>query len=289
MARWSAVVALVLLALAAGCTKLPKSTSLLTSAETSDHVALEVFFARFPLESTTVAQALWSSVDEQAIELDSRRRLQANGFLVGQVGGQLPAPIVDLLHVSDDAPVPTVAQTTVIDTAKPPAVHRKLIDVFQYDMPNHIVVMGERERQARLIVLYRDEADGGAVRGWPFKNAKGSLVTKVIPQSDGRVKLDIVPEIEYGESRRDIKPDEGGAFRMLYTPPTKTFESLRVSATLSPGEVLVFGCQPDRPGSLGQQFFTERQSDVLNQTVVLIRVLRGKSDELFAHQPLETE
>ena len=67
----------------------------------------------------------------------------------------------------------------------------------------------------------------------------------------------------------------------------KTFDRLRISADLAPGEILVFSCQGDRPGSLGQQFFTERQSDVLNQIVLLIRLVQGKAGDLFADQPRE--
>ena len=289
MARWPSALPLALLAVAASCAKLPKSNSLLPTAPASDHVALELFFVHLPSEDSSVSDTLWSSVDEQAIELAVRRRLLANGFMVGQVGGQLPAAVTDLLHVTDDAPTPTVAQASVIDPSKPTLVHRKLIDVYQIDTPNRIVVTGERERHAKLIVLFNDEAGNEAVRGWTFKNAQGSLVTKVVPQPDGRVKLDIVPEIEYGEPRPKFDPAEGGAWTYQLAPPHRTFDSLRLSAILSPGEVLVFGCRGDRPGSLGHQFFTERQSDALSQIVLLIRVMKARSDDLFLNQPLDAE
>ena len=282
MVRWPIALPLALLSVAA-CTHVPKTASLLPSSPAADHVALEVFFVHLPSDHSTLSEALWSSVDEQAIDLDVRRRLASNGFLVGRVGGQLPAAVTDLLQVTGDAPAPSVDEAAVIVPTKAPLMHRKLIDVYQIETPNRLVVTGDRERHPKWVALYRDDADG-AVRGQTFVNAQGSLLTKVFPQPDGRVKLDIVPEIEYGEARREIVPGEGGGFTVRFAPPHKTFDGLRLSAMLVPGEILVFGCRDDCPGSLGQQFFVERQHDALSQTIVLIRLLQAKSNDLFRNE-----
>lgn len=279
---------LALLVVAAGCAKLPKSTSLLAETPANDHVALELFFVRIAAEDQNIVDSLRSAMDEQAIPLDVRRRLNANGFVVGQMGGQLPAAVTDLLQISDEAPTLTLNEPPVVDLTRPSVVHRKLIDVYQTETPSRVVVTGDRERHARLVVLLRDEADDtAAVRGWIFKNVQGSLLTKVHPQPDGRVKLEIVPEVEHDEARKKIEPGEGGTWTYQLAQPRKTFDGLRLSATLSPGEVLVFTCQGDRPGSLGEQFFTERQSDVLNRIVLLIRVVQTKSDDLFGRKSVD--
>ncbi|MGH7139136.1 MAG: hypothetical protein ACREHD_25600 [Pirellulales bacterium] len=284
MFRWPTAFPLAFVAVAAGCAPLPKSASLLPTSPAADHVALEVFFVHLAADAATLTETLWSAVDEQAIDLDVRRRLASNGFLVGRVGGQPPAAVTELLQVSGDAPAPSVDEAPVIVPTKAPLMHRKLIDVYQTETPNRVVVTGDRERHPKLVVLYRDETDG-AVRGQTFKNAQGILLTKVLPQFDGRVKLDIVPEVEYGESRQQIEPGEGGAWTVQFAPPRKTFDGLRLSAMLLPGEMLIFGCRSDCPGSLGQQFFTDRQQDVQSQTIVLIRLVQAKSNDLFGNDP----
>ena len=103
MFRWPTALLLAWLATAAGCAKMPKSAPLLAGAPAADHVALELFFVHLASDKAAVADALWSSVDEQVVELDVRRRLEANGFIVGRVGGQLPAAITDLLQITSDA------------------------------------------------------------------------------------------------------------------------------------------------------------------------------------------
>lgn len=280
MFRWPTAMPLALVAVVAGCSQLPKSASLLPTSPSADHVAIEIFFVRLASEDAAVRQALWAAVDEQAIDLDVRRRLTANGFIVGRVGGQLPPAVTDLLKIRGDAPAPSVDEAPTIVPTQAPLVHRKLIDVYQLDTPNRVVVVGDRERLPKLVVLYRDETDG-AVRGQTFKNAQGSLLTKVVPQSDGRVKLDIVPEIEYDEPRQKIEPGEGGAWTAVFAQPSKTFDGLRLSATLFPGDLLIFGCRDEGAGSLGQQFFIERQSDVRYQTIVLMRLMQTTADDLF--------
>ena len=286
MLRWPSAMPIALLAVAASCTKLPKSASLMPATPVGEHVALEVFFVRVPAGDRTVLESLWSDVDEQAIPLDVRRRLSANGFVVGQIGGQLPAAVTDLLKIRDDAPTLDASKPTSVDLAKPTILHRKRIDVYRPDTPNQIVVTGERERHEKLHVLLCEEEDGTpVVRGQTFKAAQGRLLTKVHPQPDGRVKLDIVPEIEHGDPVRNFTAQEGGVLTFRVAPQCKTFDGLRVALDLSPGEMLVFSCQADRPGSLGQQFFTERQSDVLNQIVLMIRVVQGKGADLFTDSP----
>jgi hypothetical protein len=285
MLRWPTAVLLAVI-VAAGCTQLPKNTALLPGTSASDHVALEVFFVRIPLDDQAVLGPLYSEIDEQAIPLPTRRRLAENGFIVGQVGGQLPDVVSDLLKVSDDAPTPDPRQATVLDVTKPVPVRRKRIDIYQVETPNRIVVTGDRQRHEKLIVLYRDEVDETqAVCGWTFANARGSLLTKVHPQSDGRVQLDLVPEVEYGEEQSKVTPQEGGAWTVVSALPHKSFDGLRINAKLSPGEMLIMTCQGDRPGSLGQQFFTERQDDAPHQIVLMIRVVQGKADDLFTNQP----
>ena len=282
MSGWPSAMPLALLAVAAGCSKIPKNTSLTPPSPAADHVALEVFFVRIAAGDKATTGPLWAALDEQAVPLEARRQLAANGFIVGQVAGQLPAAVTELLQLSDDAPLADNTQPPVIDLSKKPLIHRKLIDVYQIETPNRIVVTGERERHAKLNVLLRDENDDGAVvRGWTFTNAQGCLVTKVRPQPDGRVRLEIVPEVEHGEAHREITPDEGGSFAIVHTPPRKTFDGLRLTATLTPGEMLVLSCRDGRPGSLGHQFFTERRSDAFNQIVLLIRVVQAKADDLF--------
>ena len=283
--RTSLALVAALVAITTGCTKIPKNTSLMAATQAPDHVALDVFFVRVPLSDQAVIRDLWSEVDEQAIPLEVRRRLVANGFVVGQLGAQLPAALVELLKIRDDAPTLDPTQPPAVDLTRPTLVHRQRLDIYRPDTPSRIVVTGQDQRHEKLQVLFCDEdGDRPFVWGDTFYNVQGVLSTTVQPEPDGRVKLTLAPEIEHDQARQKFTAQSGAGWEMEFAPPHRTFDSLRFSSTLSPGEILVVTCQGDRPGSLGQQFFTERRSDVLNQTVLLIRLAQGKADDLFSGQ-----
>ena len=50
---------------------------------------------------------------------------------------------------------------------------------------------------------------------------------------------------------------------------------------LSPGQILVITCLPERPGSLGYQYFTEQMPDNVVQKLLLIRLAQTRYDDLF--------
>jgi len=68
--------------------------------------------------------------------------------------------------------------------------------------------------------------------------------------------------------------------RLKTARPRRTFDEMGISATLSPGSMLVLGSLANRPGSLGHHFFTE-ETDQLEQKLLLVRLSQTQHDELF--------
>ncbi|HJT30748.1 MAG TPA: hypothetical protein VJ783_01690 [Pirellulales bacterium] len=275
---------------AIGCAKLPAHRGSHFAPETSDAVALDVFFVSYPFGDETVNSPLFAEIDPQEIPLDVRRRLADNGFLAGIVGGQLPPIVGELLQLADSPPADHPPDTSppndslpVVDVAHRPRVRRQLLKTFHADDPASLLTSGKKEAHSVLTVLFRDDGDPPAVRGGRYYNAKTILSTKIEPQGDGRVQLELLPVVEHGEPRRDIVAGDGG-FTVKVAAPRKTFDTLRMAATLSPGQILVVSCRTDRPGSLGHQFFTQRFSDRLEQVVLLIRLAQARPAELFAEE-----
>ena len=124
--------------------------------------------------------------------------------------------------------------------------------------PGHqgiVVTAGEQARIPRVAVLVR--GSDGRVTGRAYEKIMGALSMKAFPEQDGRVRLEIIPQIEHGEPRsRFVAAD--GVIKPDYRPETVLFDDLRLAATLSPGQMLVIGTRADKPGSLGSHFFTEQ-------------------------------
>ena len=99
-------------------------------------------------------------------------------------------------------------------------------------------------------------SEAGETRGLTYEEAQGIFALHVAPQADGRVQLELVPEIHHGQNRQHWVGDQS-IFRLETGRPKRAFEELKLAAVMGPGAMLLLGSQPNRQGSLGHYFFLE--------------------------------
>ena len=246
-------------------------------------VGLDIFFIRFDASDTAASDTIWRDVDEQTLPTEARRRLESNGLRAGVLGAQLPAPLERLLHLTDK---PIANETEVQGeqlTADAP-VRQRYIQVLA-GRRSHVICTGESSRHAELTILTRQS--DGAVTGRTFRKAQGILVTRAFPEPDGRIRLELMPEIEHGESQRRFESSDG-ILRVEFSPDRVKFDELRIDAALLTGQFLIVGGRSDRSGSLGFQYFTESTADRRQQKLLLIRPSLAEPDDLFSPDALPT-
>ena len=269
---------LAALLVAVGCSTPPKSgkSPLQPSVMPPNSVVLDVFFVRFPLGNPQANGELWREVDEQHFPPELRQRLVQNGFRVGVVGSPMPTALSALLELGDK-PAPTAGanQVPVGEMEDEPRVTRRHMQV-RAGRPADIVASDVYDR---LAVLLRES---GELVGQTYSAAQAHLGLTALPESDGRVRLDLIPELHYGQAQ--VRPQafvgNEAMFRLASCQPRRSFDNLALAATLSPGSMLLIGCLPDRPGSLGQHFFT-CQGEPKQQKLLVIRVSQTQYDEAF--------
>ncbi|HTN75552.1 MAG TPA: hypothetical protein VL096_09905, partial [Pirellulaceae bacterium] len=123
----------------------------------------------------------------------------------------------------------------------------------------------------------------GQVTGQDFVEAQCLFAVKTFPQGDSRVRMELVPEVEHGQSKqRWIGQD--GAFHVESSKSHKVLDGLRMELLLSPGEVLVLSCTADQKG-LGKQFFAESKPG--EQKLLMIRLAQTQYDDLFAPESVQ--
>jgi hypothetical protein len=268
--------------LASGCTKLDvqKKSGLIWPQASPDSVTLEIFFVRFPMGDAEMNGPLWTMIDEQHLAADLRRKLAANGFRVGVISNGLPEPLEKLLNVPAETPLKP-GEETLVDLQNDSRVRRRLLQI-RGGRRSNIIATGEREPHAELHVLVRGDDD--QVTGRTYKQVKGQFAMKAFPQGEGRVRFELIPEIEHGDPQRRFLPGDG-MLKVEFGPAREVLDNLRIEATLVPGQMLVIGSLPDRPGSLGHQFFTEQMSGPIEQKFVVIRLTQSKYDDLFSAEP----
>lgn len=268
----------LLVAPLAGCHSAPKvvgRSPLKTPQMSPDSVVLEVFRVRFPFGDPEANVDLWQEVDEQHVPADVRRRLARNGFRVGLLGGQVPIPLSRLLELKEKpAPTGQGTEVRVAQLEDRPAVERAHITV-RAGARAEVVVSGEYEKLAALVV-----GESGELGGQTYEHAQGVLAVRPFPLPDGRVRLELVPEVHHG-SPRPRWVGKQGMWRIETGRPRRVFDDLALEATLAPGSMLVLSSLPNRPGSLGHYFLTEDQGQ-LTQKLILVRLCQTQHDDVCA-------
>jgi hypothetical protein len=270
----NAALALVAALWLSGCEQLvykPKGTSPLAPLElTDDGVELEVIFIRFPAGDREMNGTLWNDVDEQSLPAATRTELAANGLRAGVIGGETPAILARRLAAAEDHSTPAAAAAKL---EAEPAVRRSRMQMHR-GRPGSIIASPVYDQLSPLI---RDE---GQLGGKTYRQAQGEFIIDVDPQPDRNVTLSLLPELQYGEAQQKYMADDG-VIRMELAKPKRTFDKLKLTATLAPDQMLLVTSLPERPGSLGHYFFTEPKSGRLDQKLLVIRLSDTKYNDLF--------
>lgn len=220
-------------------------------------IALKVMIATRPVDDPELREILWTAADEHVIPPEQRQRLEANGLRVAVVDTVFPPEIEEML--SPEAPVGQRIDPTIVAV---PDGHATPIMLG----PDQAV-----EHKTLFLSL------GNGAVGRDYERATGAMRVSA-SQADGGIAMRVVPEIHHGSDQlryapaENLGPFEPEQFVMREGKLEESFRDLTAKLTLEPEQVLILGCWPDRPGSLGHFLFTktEPKSDRLLQTVVFI-------------------
>ncbi|MHC4404629.1 MAG: hypothetical protein ACYTG0_33670 [Planctomycetota bacterium] len=269
-----------ILVVAGSCTMidLPGDGSPLVPPRMSpDSCALDIFIVRVPFGDPEVNGSMWDEVDEQHFPTDLRRQLAQRGFRVGLVGGHVPAKIAQLLELVN-RPVPS-GQSQEIDVedlgTAPTVVPRHL--QLRADKRCEVVTSGDYDE----VPVFTSCGSGG-LGAKSYRQAQCVMALKSFPEPDGRVRLELVPELHHGQRQTQFVGGGAVGFRVDRARPRLAFDDVAVSATLKPGDMLLVSSLPSRRGRLGHHFFTHEQAGSQQQKLLLIRLSQTQHDGLFS-------
>ncbi|MGD9644948.1 MAG: hypothetical protein AB7U73_04495 [Pirellulales bacterium] len=264
---------------------------LLPAQMSPDSVVLDIVFVRLPQQEPEEVEQLWRQLDEQQLPSRLRRRLARNGFRVGVAGAQLPPVLEKLIQESTtldaaltevEPPIDTgPATVTVSDFQAEPALNRRHLQL-RSGLEAEVVVSPVYPS----LPLLEPDADG-QLSGRRYAKAQGVFNLQAFTEPDGRVRLAVRPELQYGEPQQEIRPD-AGRWLMQSRRPRHAFDELDIDAKLAPGEILVLAALPDDAGSAGHYFFTESNSAGLTRKLLLIRVSQTQHEELFGTEEISS-
>jgi hypothetical protein len=236
-----------------------------------DAVMLDVAFVKQPAAELEAYDAIWAAADEQEFSTELRRKLVSNGIRVGVFGQDLPTKLRELI---DHPPADALEQGQDAESAEGEAGGSRRHLQVRTGVWKKVYAS---QTHPLLAVLLNE---GGSVHGHQLTSAQCLFGLKTYPKGDGRVKLDLTPEIEHGE----LKPKWVRSEAQLVSSVGRDrlmLDKLRIEAVLSPGQWLLLSTTRDIKG-LGENFFVETPSGAIQRTLLLVRVAQTQLDDLFA-------
>jgi hypothetical protein len=244
-----------------------------------DSVILEVGYALLPIADQAAYDEVWQLSDEQVIALDLRQELTRNGLRCGVLGKNIPEKIRTLMDkkgVSVDQRGEDLEAGDLEIDRQP----RRL----QCRAARKAKILCSR-RFEQLTLLMCNPGTGvsrplQSVSGAALQQAQCLIGLKPYPLGDGRVQLDLLPEIEHGELKQQWVGGEGQLIQKIAREKI-SFDALRLSLSIAPGQMVVVSTA-DSPRGLGEHFFVESASGTPSRWLLFIRLALTQQDNLFA-------
>jgi hypothetical protein len=236
-----------------------------------DSVVLEVASVKLPADALTAEEELWKHVDEQHFPTSLRRALMENGFRFGLVGSRLPAVLRQALDSDEDSLGVRGPDGRALRGILAP---RQRLQSRAGE--RQIIVASDPSETDTAVLVYED----GTLSGKTCEDAQCIFSLRSFPKGDGRVELELTPEVQYGQPRNKYVGHDG--IMVVDTMREREiFRQLRARATLSPGQTLLLTCTA-KPWGLGRQFFVQPFAGVSEKKVLLIRLAQTQLDDLFS-------
>jgi hypothetical protein len=238
-------------------------------ASASNTLTLEIFSAPVPLGDQRLA-ALWQECDETSIPPEVRKSLSQNGIRAGIVGPHVPDTLAEMLKLTDER----VTDRNRVPLEPEPGV---VLRVLQ-PRPGHRndLIIHEPHEQVSVFRMV-----DGQLGGRTYGKAECQMALRVTTDPDARVRLDLTPELHYGEVKVHAVGSDG-MFMMKPERSKQVFSDLKLLSTLGAGQMLLLTCAPDKPGSVGHAFFADRGGEKPLQRLWVIRTAQAAPDRAFA-------
>jgi len=234
-----------------------------------DSVVIEFALLEVPENESQECDRLWQKVDEQHLPTDQRRKLAARGLRCGVIGAQLPGWVRQHL----DSPRKSVelesddGMASISESATQGRVHCRA--------GQSRAIRGTDE--CRDLTIH--EEFEGQTQPVTYEEAKCEFALAAEPQGDGRVRIELTPEISHGPARqRWVGID--GLFRVDLARDRRRFVDSQLHAILSPGQTLLVAAAPDAD-NFGRAFFLEDAKSGSCRRILLVRLSQTQCDDLF--------
>jgi hypothetical protein len=277
--------ALAMMLFIAGCRLFPDEavmqgqSPLRPISPSPDSVALEIIWARFPLNDSQLNGSAWSEIDETQIAPAVYRELARNGFRAGVISGTPPDAIARALQLEGDHSETTSADEDpmlqTVDLTTEASVQRRLL---QLRRGRRAEIQASEMLESVPLLISRNRELGGRT----YRDVQAIYGLAIDPQPNQTVAVELTPELHFGQPRIRWTGGQEGILRQMPLREREVFEAMRMNVRLAPGEMLVLMGLPESASRLGQCFHTVETASGQQQKLVLIRLAQVPASNTFA-------
>ena len=239
-----------------------------------DAVVFDVLVAHVPYNERDLVRDLWKDVDELALEPTARRALNEQGFRAGLLGASTPESLSKLLALKGRelrSSIEEQVDSSKVESTLAPIAYSKPV-TLRSGTKSTIVARTDVIPSAPIL----EKREDGALEGKTYADVSPVFSVAVEQSPDGSTLFNVAPFLRYGAAKPVTRYQHGQLVK-TQEQPTKSFDSLRFSAALRPGQFLVIGATDANSNALGRYFFNEGGDD-FEQTILVLRLLVTQRD-----------
>ncbi|MDR2642725.1 MAG: hypothetical protein LBC74_08015 [Planctomycetaceae bacterium] len=238
-----------------------------------DTAAIEIFNIRITPTTETYLYELWQETDEQVIPALVRLNLYRNGIRAGIQGSLISSALSHLINISSNPEKPQyingMREISVAEVSRELPVSRQFQNLF----PDTRIVLKPFDTALYELSLF--ESDGNQIWGKTYTNAQGQFGLTAKPVNDGKVRFEVIPELEYGLPETRMYSRQGIMFTET-SKPRRVYDTLKFSVDLLPGNWLILGpTSASNCVGTGRCFFV-RGNEQFEQRIIAIRLINLK-------------
>ncbi len=258
---------------------LPDRTAVETARKIlpAEVVTFDVLLVNVPYYNRYLVDELWHDVDEQELDWEIRKKLRDNGFRTGIIGASVPESLSRLLALKGLPLRTSVEEEIDPNKEEIPAAVSKPVTLSE----GRKSLIELREDVVPCIPVLSWEE--GQLIGQTYQDARTFMSVGINKIPDGSVEFELTPLVRFGSPQMVAKYKHAQLVRSQ-EQPSKTFDDLKSSHALRPGQFLVVGSLDENTRGLGHYFFTKGSGD-LDQKLLVIRLMVTQHDEQFSRFP----
>ncbi len=216
----------------------------------NDVVQIEWALLECPVGDHYLNEKLWTLTNEQIVPLERKAILEDNGLRIAQLGGLLPTEFQDLLHSERTNPRPRRRQVRAGQSTTLP--------------------LGPIRTKCHLKSL---PGISESANSNEFVNTTFGLLLTPTMASDGKVRLSILPQVQFGDPKVVVKPTEDGSgWSRQEQVRTEHLDALKSEVVLTAEDYLLIGGWFGRQETFGQEAFIRVDEPRPVQRLLVVRV-----------------